>query len=83
VRAFYAAIMGDENAVTVDVWAARAAEGERNDVAPKGARIVAIIDAYRTAAAILGVSPRECQAAVWVYTRRTYPEPRRPRKAKT
>jgi hypothetical protein len=34
VRAFFANIMGDVDAVTIDVWAARAAEGRRNDNAP-------------------------------------------------
>lgn len=69
VRAFFANITGDHDAVTVDVWAARAAEGCRDDRAPTGKRYARIADAYRAAAVKRGVSPRECQAAVWVYIR--------------
>lgn len=72
VRAFYANITGDHNAVTVDVWAYRAATGRK--VASVGARDYRLISAaYVRAAAILGVTPRECQAAVWVATRGTKP----------
>jgi hypothetical protein len=69
VRAFYANIMGDAHAVTVDVWAARAAEGRRDDRAPTRGRYRRIADAYRAAADIAGVTPREMQAAVWVHVR--------------
>lgn len=75
VRAFWANITGDTDAVTVDVWAIRAAMG---DAAPTDGRITpaqyrAVADAYRRAAAILGITPRECQAAVWVHTRGVKP----------
>lgn len=69
VRAFFANITGDHDAVTVDVWAARAAEGRDNPNGPTGGRYAAIADAYRLAAASRGVSPRECQAAIWVHVR--------------
>lgn len=72
VRAFYRNITGDHGAVTVDVWAYRAATGR--DVEYIGARDYALISAaYVRAAQILGVTPRECQAAVWVATRGTKP----------
>lgn len=68
-RAFYLNIMGDADAVTVDVWAARAAEGRRNDQGPTGGRYDRIAAAYRAAAARVGHSPRDLQAAVWVHVR--------------
>lgn len=69
VRAFHANITGDHDAVTVDVWAARAAEGHRDERAPTGRRYAAIADAYREAAARRGVAPRTMQATVWTYVR--------------
>ena len=70
VRAFYANIMGDEDSVTVDVWAARAALGEYNNESIPARMYEAIADAYRLAADARGVSPMVMQATVWVYTRR-------------
>lgn len=72
VRAFYRNITGDHGAVTVDVWAFRAATGREVDNIG-AADYRAISAAYVRAAAILGVTPRECQAAVWVATRGTKP----------
>lgn len=82
VRAFYLNITGDENAVTVDVWAARLAEGTFTphptkrtlrdwaaEPAPQGNRYDLIARAYREAAALLGHTPREVQAATWIHTR--------------
>lgn len=72
VRSFYRNITGDHDAVTVDVWAFRAATGR--EVESIGARDYRLISAaYVRAAQILGVTPRECQAAVWVATRGTKP----------
>lgn len=72
VRAFYANIMGDADAVTVDVWAARAALGaDATDRIPTG-QYNAIADAYRLAADARNVSPMVMQATVWVYIRRTW-----------
>lgn len=84
VRAFYANILGDTDAVTVDMWAwAVATNGWRThpqtgERIPQEANMSAreyerIAAAYRRAAAILGVTPRECQAAVWVAARGTKP----------
>lgn len=72
VRAFYANIMGDENAVTVDVWAARAALGEDATDRIPTRQYDAIADAYRLAADARGVSPMVMQATIWVYIRRTF-----------
>lgn len=69
VRAFFANITGDDHAVTVDVWAARAAEGVKRADAPSGRRYALIARAYRDAAETLGVAPRHVQAAVWVHVR--------------
>ena len=75
VRAFYRNIVGDQTAVTVDVWAYRAATGREVDAI--GAREYRAIEAaYQRAAAILCVSPRDCQAAVWMSVRGTKPTDR-------
>lgn len=77
VRAFWSNIVGDTDAVTVDTWAARAATGLSGKDAERAistpARYRAVADAYRRAAVILGITPRECQAAVWVHVRGTKP----------
>lgn len=72
VRAFYANITGDCNAVTVDVWAAAAATGSKSDDAPRGRHYEHLADAYRRAASLAGVTPRDMQAAVWTHYRRTH-----------
>ncbi len=77
VRAFYSNITGDVTAVTVDVWASRVATGltgkdaERAIATPK--RYALVADAYRRAAVVLGVTPREVQAATWVAARGVKP----------
>lgn len=63
VRAFYRNLTGDLSAVTVDVWAARAAGADPNKLAEPAYRKVA--DAYRTAAITAGVAPAVLQAVVW------------------
>jgi hypothetical protein len=77
VRAFYANIMGDTDAVTVDVWAARVATGLTGKAAERAIgtakRYADVADAYRHAARILGVTPREVQAATWVAARGVKP----------
>jgi len=72
VRAFFANIMGDEDEVTVDVWAARAAEGKRNEQAPVRRRYALLAEAYRRVARKRGYCPRDVQAAVWTAYRRTH-----------
>ena len=72
VRAFYRNIMGDHDAVTVDVWAYRVATGRQTaDITGREYREISA--AYVRAAAILGISPRDCQAAVWVAARGSRP----------
>lgn len=80
VRAFYRNITGDLTAVTVDVWAARVADGDYRPhptkagllgaiPSPAGRRYALIARAYREAAAVIGRAPRDVQAAVWVHVR--------------
>lgn len=73
VRAFFSNITGDTDAVTVDVWAVKVATGLTGDAAVRAigtpARYRAVADAYRRAAQILKVTPREVQAATWVAAR--------------
>jgi len=72
VRAFWANIIGDVEAVTVDVWAARACEGRENPTAPTGRRYRLCAETYRRAAGRFGLTPRDAQAAVWTIYRRTH-----------
>jgi hypothetical protein len=72
VRAFFANIMGDVDAVTVDTWAARAAEGRRNDNAPVKRRYRLLAESYRRAGERRGMHPRDVQAAVWTAYRRQH-----------
>jgi len=72
VRAFFANIMGDEETVTVDAWAARAAEGRWIEQAPARRRYDLLAESYRRAARKRGLTPRECQAAVWTAFRRAH-----------
>lgn len=68
--AFWHNIMGNHTPVTVDVWAARCAEGrdwvERQ---PEGKRYLRIERAYQLAAATEGVAPAVMQATTWITTR--------------
>jgi hypothetical protein len=65
-------ILGDRDAVTVDVWAARVALGERDDL-DRVLRTVGAYDAlehcYRLAARRLGVDPVTVQATTWIVAR--------------
>jgi hypothetical protein len=76
VRRFFRNITGDSDVVTVDVWAARIAEGRENPNAPKGRRYDLIERAYIGAAELRGVTPREMQATTWVAHRRLHGEER-------
>jgi hypothetical protein len=68
VRAFFGNIMGDLDAVTVDVWMLRAM-GEPDGSSPTRKRYLHLADAVRTAAAVVGVAPAILQAAVWIHVR--------------
>lgn len=72
VRAFFANIMGDRDAVTVDVWAARAAEGRDWPHAPAKRRYRLLAESYRRAGERRGMHPRDAQAAVWTVYRRLH-----------
>lgn len=67
VRNFYRAMMGDENAVTLDRWMMRAAGWPTDTVQPN--RYEYVSDALRTAAAFTPLTPAQFQAAVWVHVR--------------
>jgi hypothetical protein len=71
VRAFYANIMGDTEAITIDVWAARAAEGRDYKNAPKQRRYDLLAESFRRVGRKRGMHPRDVQAAVWTVYRRT------------
>jgi hypothetical protein len=71
VRSFYSNITGDTDAVTCDVWATYVAAGHKDAITPAQYRCIA--DAYRRAAKILGVTPREVQAATWIAARGVKP----------
>lgn len=74
VRAFCAAIMGDGESVTLDVWAARAARGDwswADNLTERRRRI--LTDAYRRAASMVGETPRDLQAIVWLQVRGVKP----------
>jgi hypothetical protein len=72
VRAFFANIMGDKRTVTVDVWAARAAEGRDDPRAPVRRRYRLLVEVYRHVADAHGMHARDVQAAVWTVYRRQH-----------
>lgn len=67
-RAFYRNILGDTEAVTVDVWAARVVGVDESLLKRKGV-YDAIAEAYRIAARDAGVEPATMQATTWVVAR--------------
>lgn len=67
-RAFYRNILGDTDAVTVDVWAARVAGIDENLLKRVGV-YDAVAEAYRIAARAAGVEPATMQATTWVVAR--------------
>lgn len=72
VRAFAANLLGDHDAVTVDVWAARVALGPRDNqdkVITRAGVYNALAHCYRIAAARVGVTPATMQAATWIVAR--------------
>lgn len=70
VRAFWRNLCGDGEGVTVDVWATRAATGNRRLAAPTSPQHYReIADAYRAAAKRVGERPCDFQAIVWLSVR--------------
>lgn len=72
-RRFALNILGDRDAVTVDVWAARVAFGDRVPDPETALRRTGVYDAiehaYRLAAARRGVDPTTMQATSWIVAR--------------
>lgn len=67
---FARAILGDMTAVTVDVWAKRAALGDMTaDATVTEQDRTEMTAAYRRAARILEITPRDLQAVVWLAVR--------------
>lgn len=66
-KAFYRNIMGNTDVVTVDRWAARAADAERLLTRKGGYETISAM--YVEAAAKLNITPRELQAVVWCEVR--------------
>jgi len=67
VRAFYRAIMGDPNAVVLDVWMMRAAGWAKASLTPS--EYANLADALTAAAVREGVDPADFQAVVWTHVR--------------
>lgn len=67
VRAFYRAIMGDGDAVVIDVWMLRAVEWTKKTLTPREYERVA--DSLREAAEAAGVDPADFQAIIWCQVR--------------
>lgn len=64
VRAFVAAILGDDSAVVVDTWAIRVATGGAMiDVTDR--EYAHVVEAYREAAERIGADARDVQAVTW------------------
>lgn len=69
-RSFALNILGDQEAVTVDVWALRVATGSDDPkVLSRKGGYESVADAYRRAAAVVGVSPTTMQATTWIVAR--------------
>lgn len=74
-RRFALNILGDRNAVTIDIWAVKAALGPQSDAVRvseqlhRAGRYEALEHAYRVAAARLGVDPTTAQATAWIVAR--------------
>lgn len=67
VKAFYANIIGDHDAVTVDTWAAKVATDDDTRLYPHIYDDIA--SSYRHVARKVGVSPAILQASTWVAIR--------------
>lgn len=65
VASFWANLLGSREAVTIDVWAQRAALGHFHRHQPKLGRYARLSAAYAAAAREFGETPREFQAIVW------------------
>ena len=69
-EAFLANILGDVERVCVDSWAARAATGDMSHRGPRRRAQYELFErAYQQAARIVGMAPRDLQAAIWIHVR--------------
>lgn len=67
---FFRNIVGDSQAVTIDVWTKRVATAGKDDSAPTpGHDYDSLEQAYQIAAKRLGITPCELQAALWCHVR--------------
>lgn len=66
--AFWQNLSGDGDAVTVDVWATRAALG-RDDIDAPGHKYTRLANVYRKAAERVGERPCDFQAIIWLAVR--------------
>lgn len=62
-------LSGDYQSVTVDRWAHHVATDGKVRTVPNGTLYDTLADAYRTAAAMRGVTPATMQAVTWVVAR--------------
>jgi hypothetical protein len=71
VAAFARAILGDPAAVTIDTWMFRAAWTirEAGRLAPTARDVTICIDALNRVANQSNMSPRDCQALIWIVAR--------------
>ena len=69
VSAFAANLAGDDDAVTVDTWAVRAATGGRVDAVQNLGQYREVARAYQAVARELHLAPCDLQAIVWVTIR--------------
>jgi hypothetical protein len=70
VNAFARNLSGDDNAVTIDMWAVRAACGDIPDnILTRRGVYETIAEAYRIAARKFGITPAQMQAVIWVAIR--------------
>jgi len=66
-NAFARAIAGDEQAVVIDVWMLRAVGIEKKS--PSKSQYNAMAEAVSKVASELGLTPRTCQALIWIVVR--------------
>jgi hypothetical protein len=71
IKNFALNLIGDTEAVTIDVWAARVAFGGpyEDKILQRAGVYNAIAEAYRIAAVKVGVSPSTMQATCWIVAR--------------
>jgi hypothetical protein len=67
-RAFYQAIMGDDDAAVIDVWMIRAM-GDDAESAPTAKRYAILAATLRSAARKAGVPTADFQAIIWTHIR--------------